>query len=86
MLAPHPGVRGPLPKHTPVLVDAIWQQAAVRIAPHPLPPGPQMMSNDYYRRHADMVDGQLAGKPPGADRHRGLCLPRQRRLRGPCDP
>jgi glycosyltransferase involved in cell wall biosynthesis len=23
MLAPHPGVRGPLPKHTPVLVDAL---------------------------------------------------------------
>src|SRR2546423_7118141 len=23
MLAPHPGVRGPLPKHTPVLVDAM---------------------------------------------------------------
>jgi hypothetical protein len=48
------------------LVDLIWQQATVKIAPRPLPAGPQMMSNDYYRRHADIVDAQLVGKPVGA--------------------
>ncbi len=25
MLAPHPGVRGPLPKHTPVLIEALTE-------------------------------------------------------------
>ena len=47
------------------LVDDVYRQAGTRLTPKPLPAGPQMMSNDYYRRHADAVDAQLPGGWPG---------------------
>ncbi|HYA76565.1 MAG TPA: hypothetical protein VED83_06610 [Burkholderiaceae bacterium] len=46
---------------TSKMVDAIYQQAAVRLQPQPLPPGPQMRSTDYFLRHSDMVAAQRAG-------------------------
>jgi hypothetical protein len=48
---------------TKQLVDAIYAAAAVKLAPSPLPPGPQMMSNDYYRRHHEAIEKQRAGRP-----------------------
>jgi hypothetical protein len=48
------------------MVDATWRAATVRLAPQPLPPGPQMMSNDYFARHQAKVEQQRAGKPLGA--------------------
>lgn len=44
------------------LVDAIYAAATVKLAPSPLPPGPRMMSNDYYRRHHEAVEKQRAGR------------------------
>jgi hypothetical protein len=47
------------------LVDAVYRAAAIKLAPSPLPPGPQMMSNDYYRRHHEAVEKQRAGRGAG---------------------
>ena len=47
---------------TKKLVDAIYAAAVVKLAPSPLPPGPQMMSNDYYRRHHEAIEKQRAGR------------------------
>jgi hypothetical protein len=41
------------------LADAIYRAARVKLAPRPLPPGPPMMSNDYYRRHNEVIERQL---------------------------
>jgi hypothetical protein len=51
---------------TPQMVDKIYQQAkkdGVVVAPHPLPAGPQMMSNDYVQKEGAAVAGQLAADP-----------------------
>lgn len=45
------------------LVDAIYRAACVKLAPSPLTPGPQMMSNDYYRKHHQAIEKQRAGRP-----------------------
>jgi len=50
---------------TKKLVDAIYRSAVVKLAPSPLPPGPQMMSNDYYRRHHEAIEKQRAGRTSG---------------------
>jgi hypothetical protein len=47
------------------LVDAIYAAAVVKLAPAPLPPGPQMMSNDYYRKHHELIESQRAGRGTG---------------------
>jgi hypothetical protein len=47
---------------TKKLVDAIYAAAVVKLAPSPLPPGPQMMSNDYYRRHHQAIEAQRTGR------------------------
>jgi hypothetical protein len=43
------------------MVDQVYQQAAVKLPPSPLPAGAQMMSNDYYRRHEEAVERQRQG-------------------------
>jgi hypothetical protein len=50
---------------TKKLVDAIYRAAVVKLAPSPLTPGPQMMSNDYYRRHHEAIEKQGAGRATG---------------------
>ena len=40
------------------MVDAIYRQAAVRLAPQPLQPGEQMRSTSYYVRHNELVQAQ----------------------------
>ena len=45
---------------TPEIVDAIWQQADIRLKPIPLTPGPQMTSQAYYIRHNDLINEQLS--------------------------
>lgn len=40
------------------LVNDIHHQADVQLRPQPLPAGPQMMSNDYYRTHQSRVEQQ----------------------------
>lgn len=50
------------------LVDLIYRQASVKLAPQPLPPGNQMRSADYLLRHEAMVQQQreLLGAVPQA--------------------
>lgn len=51
---------------TPKMVDAIYEQAEVRVSPSPMEPTPQMESTDYLMRHNRTVQAQLVkvgGKP-----------------------
>lgn len=41
------------------MVDAIYEQADVRIAPITMSPGPRMTSIEYYTLHDRMIDEQL---------------------------
>jgi len=43
------------------MVDAIWEQADIRLDPQPLPPGPEMTKISYFRRHNDLIEDQLSG-------------------------
>jgi hypothetical protein len=45
---------------TKKMVDAIYEQASLRLAPQPLPAVAEMRSTDYYWRHNQMVAGQRA--------------------------
>jgi len=45
---------------TTTMVDAIYSQADVRIAPSPMTPGSSMSSTNYFVRHDATVDGQFA--------------------------
>jgi hypothetical protein len=40
------------------MVDAVAEQAAYRLRPQPMPPGPHMRSMYYYRRHNSQVAAQ----------------------------
>jgi len=46
---------------TPEMVDAIWEQADLKLSPIPMTPGPQMTSVAYYERHHTMIEDQLEG-------------------------
>jgi hypothetical protein len=43
---------------TPTMVDAIYEQAEFHLRPQPLPPGPKMRSNAYYREHQQRIQRQ----------------------------
>jgi len=47
------------------LVDAIYRAAELKLVPAPLPPGSRMMSNDYYRRHHEVIEKQRANRAVG---------------------
>ncbi|RME18941.1 MAG: hypothetical protein D6801_00065, partial [Alphaproteobacteria bacterium] len=47
---------------TPRMVDAIYAQADVRLAPAPMPAGPQMTSTAYLLRHNATIQQQLKGR------------------------
>ncbi|MBC7153299.1 MAG: hypothetical protein H5U19_01475 [Rhodobacteraceae bacterium] len=40
------------------IVDAIYAQADLKLAPQPMPAGPQMRSTGYFSRHNASVEGQ----------------------------
>ena len=50
---------------TPEIVNAIYEQAKVRLEPQPMEPGPEMRSGDYYLRHNRLIEGQMSGSPEG---------------------
>ena len=52
---------------TTSMVDAIYRQADVRVAPSPMTPGSSMSSTNYFVRHDETLDGQFsrAGARPG---------------------
>jgi hypothetical protein len=41
------------------MVNDIYQAAKIKLAPHPLPPGAQMMSTAYYQKHNEIIEDQL---------------------------
>jgi hypothetical protein len=43
---------------TPKLVDAIYRESAVKLAPQPLPAGDQMRSTDYVVHHTQLITRQ----------------------------
>lgn len=45
---------------TTTMVDAIYAQADVRVAPSPMTPGSSMSSTNYFVRHNETVNGQFA--------------------------
>lgn len=45
---------------TTTMVDAIYRQADVRVAPSPMTPGSSMSSTSYFLRHDATIDGQFA--------------------------
>jgi peptidoglycan hydrolase-like protein with peptidoglycan-binding domain len=44
------------------MVDLVWNAATNKIAPVPLAPGPQMMSNAYFLEHQQKIEAELVGK------------------------
>lgn len=47
---------------TKKIVDEIYKSSDIKMSPQPLPAGPNMMSNEYYKKHNDMVQSQLTTK------------------------
>lgn len=45
---------------TTTMVDAIYQQAEIRVAPAPMTPGSSMSSTSYFVRHNATIEGQFA--------------------------
>jgi hypothetical protein len=43
---------------TPLVVDAVWAGAPVRLAPLPIPPSPEMTTVPVFARHSEMIRGQ----------------------------
>ena len=43
------------------IVDAIYNQADVRVQPSPMKPGPKMRSSPYYLTHNSTIEHQLSG-------------------------
>jgi hypothetical protein len=52
---------------TPKLVDAIYEESAVKLAPQPLPAGDRMRSTDYFVHHTQLIAQQRSalGVPLG---------------------
>ncbi len=48
------------------IVDQVFAQAAVRLAPQPLPPGAVMVTVPYFVRHHRLVEAQRGAQPLGA--------------------
>lgn len=50
---------------TTKLVDAIYEQADLKLSPKPMKAGSSMVSTDYFWRHNITIESQLAGSAPG---------------------
>lgn len=44
---------------TPAMVDAIYQQADIKLDPIPMPPTDSMVTRAYYERHHALIEEQL---------------------------
>ncbi|NJD19400.1 MAG: hypothetical protein FIA95_08990 [Gemmatimonadetes bacterium] len=47
---------------TPLVVDAVWEAARVRLEPQPIPPSPEMTTVAVFEDHNRLVREQLAGR------------------------
>ena len=50
---------------TTTIVDAIYDQAALRLAPQTMTPGPAMTSTAYFEAHDEKIRAQTFGQRPG---------------------
>lgn len=50
---------------TAAIVDSIYRQAEVRLAPVPMRPGPAMTSTAYFRAHDETIRAQWRDRPLG---------------------
>jgi hypothetical protein len=50
---------------TTAIVDAIYDQAALRLAPQTMTPGPAMTSTAYFETHDEKIRAQMLGRTPG---------------------
>lgn len=48
------------------IVDAVYDQAEVRLRPRPMTPGPAMRSSEYYLRHQRLIEAERQGRRLGA--------------------
>ena len=48
---------------TPKIVDAVFQAAARKLEPQPMPPGPEMTTPAQFARHNDMIESALRAAP-----------------------
>lgn len=53
---------------TSVMVDSIYAQASIQLAPQPMKPGKQMRSNDYYQKHHKKIEEQILAKNSSQNR------------------
>jgi hypothetical protein len=51
---------------TPQIVDAVYEQAEVKLCPEPKPAGSRMCSNEYFLEHQRTVEKQRNGQIDGA--------------------
>ena len=51
---------------TTAVVDAIYDQAEVRLAPQTMTPGPAMTSTAYFQQHDEKIHAQTSGRRLGA--------------------
>lgn len=47
---------------TPKMVDRIWQQADVRLEPHPMPPTGEMTTTKWFLQHNEIINRELEKK------------------------
>lgn len=50
---------------TPAIVDAIYEQAELRLTPQPMTPGPAMTSTECFFEHEQRIRAQMRGHRPG---------------------
>lgn len=50
---------------TPAIVDAIYEQAELRLAPQPMTPGPAMTSTECFFAHEQKIRAQMRGRRLG---------------------
>ncbi|MBV0911807.1 hypothetical protein [Anianabacter salinae] len=49
------------------IVDAVYRQADLKVAPSPMTPGPQMSSTAYFAQHDQTVDAQIRSRTSRGD-------------------
>ena len=50
---------------TPRMVDSIWEQADIRLAPSPIPPSPEMTTIPVFALHSRTVQARRSGETNG---------------------
>lgn len=54
---------------TPLMVDSIWEAAAIKLAPQPIPPSEKMVTIPVFAEHDRMINNQLIARFPMPDKN-----------------